>query len=227
MMLCALGMVTFIYNESENIQSQPLPQRVEVILPEIGHAVSPTSVQKTIVVEPDASAAISLSVPDFREQEEMRSVEGADCLFWGPLERTKLIALRKRLEKTGLLDRMLIERDDRVLRLIYAGPYPTKELAEKTYKKLLKEGLKTGDVIRLRDDAWGIRIAQTKDRAIANHWARKAAQYWSLTNVVVSETVDTSNRVRLVFPGVSAEDNALIRKSLGNIYEATFTACPQ
>lgn len=227
MMFGALGMVAFIYNESGNVQPKSLPQKVEATLPESAHTVRPVIVQRTIAVEPEAPVEISLSAPDFREQEDVRPLEGADCLFFGPLERAKLIVLRKRLEKTGLLDRMLIERDDRVLRLVYVGPYTTRKLAEKTYKRLTQEGLQGGEVIPLHEGAWGVRIAQTRNRAIANHWARKAAQYWSLTNVVVSDTVDTNNQVRLVFPGLSVEDSVLIRKSLGNFHEATFAACPQ
>lgn len=227
MMFCALGMVAFIYNESRNVQPQSLPQKVEATLPGGAHTVRLATMQRTISVEHEAPTENVPSAPDFREQEEVRPLEGADCLFYGPLERAKLTVLRKRLEKTGLLDRMLIERDDRVLRLVYVGPYSTRKLAEKTYKKLTQEGLHKGEVIPLHEGTWGICIAQTRSRAIANHWARKAAQYWSLTNVVVSDIADTSNQVRLVFPGLSAEESVLIRKALGSIHEATFSACPQ
>lgn len=225
----ALGATALLFMDSQKGTEPLLPVHVEVTMPGDASGVRP--VEKMVAVrrgEKEAEGkSESVSAPEFREEGDRGVEEGAECMLFGPLETSMFPELRSRLAGSGLIDRMLIERDDRVLRVVYAGPYSSRMLAEKALALLTGKGLNDGAVMAVPGGAWGVRIAQTRDRATADRWARMAAETWSLTNVVVGDAEKVGKRWQLVFPGLSEEEGLRLKKVLEGFPSASFTACPR
>ncbi|MDO5530420.1 hypothetical protein [Sutterella sp.] len=150
-------------------------------------------------------------------------VAEAVCLRYGPVERKGLPKLRRKLEKTGVLDRMIMEHADIAQRIVYAGPYSTKKKAAEALETLTAAGLQNGEVMELDGGHYAVRIAQTGIRSLAQRWAREAARAWSLSNVVVEERGGREGFVKLVFPNLTRDENDRIRKVLG---EENLASCP-
>ena len=152
--------------------------------------------------------------------------EEAVCLRFGPVAESRLTRLRGRIERTGQLDRMLIEPADTTERVVFAGPYGSQTKARSALEAFRRGGLDGGAVEAHGEGAWIVTFARTKSRPLAERWAREAAAAFSLTNVVVEERGRRRAMVNLVFPNLSAEENARIRTALGAAEGGVFAACP-
>lgn len=229
MFIGALGSTALLFTNSREAADPLLPTHVEVTLPGDASGVRPVEEKVTArrTEKEEERKPEGVSVPEFREEGERGPEEGAECMLFGPVETSMFPELRSRLAGSGLIDRMLIERDDRILRVVYAGPYSSRMLAEKALALLTGKGLNDGAIMAVPGGAWGVRIAQTRDRATADRWARIAAETWSLTNVVVGDAEKVGKRWQLVFPNLSEEEGLRVRKALEGFSSASFKACPQ
>lgn len=153
------------------------------------------------------------------------ALEEAVCLRFGPVAESRLPKLRGRIERSGQLDRMLIEPADTAERFVFAGPYASQEKARRALESLRKAGLEGGGV-EAHGDVWVVALAHTKSRPTAERWAREVAAAFGLTNVVVEERGRRRGMVSLVFPNLSLEENGRIRGALGASEGGSFSACP-
>lgn len=219
------------------MKSQEAPVRT---LPETGSGVvEAVSVPRALpaAVEPAAAPAPATAAPAESpqpprtvrfEEAAVQSLppEEAVCLRFGPVAESRLTRLRGRLERTGQLDRMLIEPADITERVVFAGPYGSQTKARSALEAFRRGGLEGGAVEAHGEGAWIVTFACTKSRPTAERWAREAAAAFSLTNVVVEERGRRRAMVNLVFPNLSTEENARIRTALGTAEGGVFAACP-
>ena len=217
------------------MKSQEAPLRT---LPDTGSAVVeavsvPRALPAAAAAAPAPEAAAPVEEPQpprtVRFEEAVRqplALEEAVCLRFGPVAESRLTQLRGRIERTGQLDRMLIEPADTAERVVFAGPYGSQAKARSALESFRRAGLEGGAVEAHGEGAWIVTFARTKSRPLAERWAREAAAAFSLTNVVVEERGRRRAMVSLVFPNLSAEENARIRTALGAAEGGLFAACP-
>ncbi len=231
-LILAVSLAGLLLLRSGEPPARVIPQNAEVTLESfsVPKAV-PVRAQPVAAPHPEAPEAVPSGLrpaapPVFEEpRSEAIPLEEAGCLLFGPVGERRLTKLRGRLERTGMLGRMLIERDDSALRTVYAGPYPARAKAAKALADLSERGLSNGALIDLGEGRWGVCIASTRSRATANRWAREAAAAWALTNVVVSDADAQKGMLRLVFPGLTPQESRRVREALSGAEGGTFEAC--
>ena len=152
-------------------------------------------------------------------------LETAACLRYGPVSERALPAQRRKLERIGLLDRMLLEETDTAVYTVLCGPFPSASRANRELKRLKAEGLRDGVTVEVPSRGWAIRMGASRDRELASQWARRAAAHWNLTNVVITSERRYKKAFDLIFPRLSAKENEDVRKAFGRDPDARLTPC--
>lgn len=228
--LIAIALSSLLYMKSDEETIRTVPAQGA------GATLSAVTLPKALPVEKKAEEApVAAPEPEAVQPEEKLPppvfiepvlshvpVEEAVCLRYGPVERKSLPKLRRQLEKTGVLDRMIMEHADIAQRIVYSGPYKSKKKAAEALEALQAAGLEKGELMEVGDQ-WAVKIAETGIRSLAQRWAHEAARAWSLSNVVVEERGGREGFVKLVFPNLTKEENERIRRTLGG---ANLASCP-
>lgn len=204
---------------SSVVEAVSVPQALPA---QAGPAAAPAPEAAAPAEEPQPPHAIRFEKP----AAQPIALEEAVCLRFGPVAESRLTRLRGRIERTGQLDRMLIEPADTAERVVFAGPYGSQAKARSALESFQRDGLEGGAVEAHGEGAWIVTFARTKSRPMAERWAREAAAAFSLTNVVVEERGRRRAMVNLVFPNLSVEENARIRTALGAAEGGAFAVCP-
>lgn len=229
--LAAVVLSALLFMKSQEPPVRTLPEAGSGVVEAVSVPRALPAAAPAAVPAPEAAApAEELQPPRPVRFEEaalqLQPLEEAVCLRFGPVSETRLSRLRGRIERTGQLDRMLIEPADTAERVVFSGPYGSQAKARAALDALRRAGLDGGVVEAHGEGAWIVTFAHTKSRPLAERWAREAAMAFSLTNVVVEERGRRRAMVNLVFPNLSAEENARIRTALGGAEGGAFAACP-
>lgn len=166
------------------------------------------------------------SLPDALVLEEMTigNLEAATCLRFGPVGERRLPELRRGIERSGLIGRLVMEETDASIYMVYSGPFKSEGKAKQELKRLTDLGLQRASIIKLSAAGWAVLMGKTHIRPKAKLWAEEAARAFKVKSIVVDEERRYNKAFNLIFPGLSSTENQKLRRAL-TMQGAQFSAC--
>lgn len=218
-------------------------QTVARSVPELAQAsVSNFAYRKPLIVQPTEAGAAEMTAPTVVEADKSGvepigfdasvpvvppvSVEDADCIVLSPIAEARLPDVRVRLEKTGFINRALIQPAEYFNLLVYAGPFKREKSARQLSRRLAEKDMKNY-VRQTKDGRWRVELATFADKSEASRWAKTLAHEEQIENIVVSAQSSGHNNVQIVFAQLTPEENGRIRATFGSTGNASFFVCRQ
>ena len=78
------------------------------------------------------------------EEMTIGNLEAATCLRFGPVGERRLPELRRGIERSGLIGRLVMEETDASIYMVYSGPFKSEGTAKQELKRLTDLGLQRG-----------------------------------------------------------------------------------
>lgn len=222
--VCAVAAAAYVaLNAGEAVRSS-VPAAVEAEVGDFAY-------RKAVVIEAEpyrAAPVAALPGQAGREEgpiairHEIEPVESADCLVVGPVKEAELPGINSLLGD-ALMSRVWLERiyEEGEVR-VSSGPYRGKSGRKRAEAALARlEALEPG-VGKIVETGVGcvIELGRFRDETSAGNWARRVAAEAGLEHlVIVRRPVLERAELRLVFRGVSREENAHLREKAPGLPE--------
>ena len=155
-MLAAVGLVGWLWIESDSQPQRTVPTESASVIPDIqklkeleDRSVLSRDSQSTEpapalsgaaraakkaeeAVKLSAAKSEKHSLPDALVLEEMTigNLEAATCLRFGPVGERRLPELRRGIERSGLIGRLVMEETDASIYMVYSGPFKSEGKAK-------------------------------------------------------------------------------------------------
>lgn len=247
-MLAAVGLVGWLWIESDSQPQRTVPTESASVIPDIqklkeleDRSVLSRDSQSTEpalsgaaraakkaeeAVKLSAAKSEKHSLPDALVLEEMTigNLEAATCLRFGPVRERRLPELRRGIERSGLIGRLVMEETDASIYMVYSGPFKSEGKAKQELKRLTDLGLQRASIIKLSAAGWAVLMGKTHIRPKAKLWAEEAARAFKVKSIVVDEERRYNKAFNLIFPGLSSTENQKLRRAL-TMQGAQFSAC--
>lgn len=165
-MLAAVGLVGWLWIESDSQPQRTVPTESASVIPDIqklkeleDRSVLSRDSQSTEpapalsgaaraakkaeeAVKLSAAKSEKHSLPDALVLEEMTigNLEAATCLRFGPVGERRLPELRRGIERSGLIGRLVMEETDASIYMVYSGPFKSEGKAKQELKRLTDLG---------------------------------------------------------------------------------------
>ena len=249
-MLAAVGLVGWLWIESDSQPQRTVPTESASVIPDIqklkeledrsvlsrdsqstepapalsGAARASKKAEEAVKLSAEKSEKHSL--PDALVLEEMTigNLETATCLRFGPVGERRLPELRRGIERSGLIGRLVMEETDASVYMVYSGPFKSEGKAKQELKRLTDFGLQGVSIIKFSATGWAVLMGKTHIRPKAKLWAEEAARAFKVKSIVVDEERRYNKAFNLIFPGLSSSENQKLRRAL-TMQGAQFSAC--
>ena len=132
--------------------------------------------------------------------------------------------LRRGIERSGLIGRLVMEETDASVYMVYSGPFKSEGKAKQELKRLTDLGLQGASIIKFSATGWAVLMGKTHIRPKAKLWAEEAARAFKVKSIVVDEERRYNKAFNLIFPGLSSTENQKLRRAL-TMQGAQFSAC--
>ena len=242
--LAALGLGGWLYMEADQPVERTVPASAVSIIPNAGRLRAEAASERAAEAAPEPllsgsaaaakqgvesaeikAAAVPVPVPKplVLEDAAREGMESAACLRFGPVGEERLPELKRGLERSGLLSRMLLSEVDAAVYSVYCGPFNNEAAARKELNRLALLGLEGGR-LEERKSGWSVKMGETRVRLKARMWAEAAVRAWSVKHIAVEEEREYRKAFNLIFPGLSPQENQTIRQAL-ILKGADFSIC--
>lgn len=214
--------------------SQVLPEAPAPEAQAQGEAGAPASASAPASAGADAAADVSSPAgapaapapwPSAAAPMPMR-IEDSPCLVLAPVAEKSLRAVNPLLRDAGLVERVIIQPYEKQSLVVYAGPYKTEAAAKRTQRAFAKANVEGGVKPSAAGSGFIVELASFTDRLEAQRWAEETARTLQAHDIAVADTGASRGKVQLVFPNLSPDENALVRRVFGRAVEgAALSAC--
>ena len=228
-MLAVVGLVGWLWFESDSQPQRTVPTESASVIPDIqklkeledrsvllkdsqstepapalsGAARAAKKAEEAVKLSAEKSEKHSL--PDALVLEEMTigNLETATCLRFGPVGERRLPELRRGIERSGLIGRLVMEETDASVYMVYSGPFKSEGKAKQELKRLTDFGLQGASIIKFSATGWAVLMGKTHIRPKAKLWAEEAARAFN-ESIVIDEERRHNKAFNLIFPGLSS-----------------------
>lgn len=220
--VCAVAAAVYVtLNAGDTVRSN-VPATVEAEVGDFAYRKAVVVETESYPASPDTPllARFGSEERPIALQSEVEPIESADCLVVAPVKEADLPVINALLSD-ALMSHVWLERiyEEGEVR-VSSGPYRGKSNRRSAEAALLRlEALEPGvGKIVETEEGYVIELGRFRDETSAGNWARRVAAEAKLEHmVIVRRPVSERAELRLIFQGISVEENAELRKKASGL----------